>query len=84
NTLPPPDALPIAAATAGAAAATATAGSGRAGAAAPARDTSLAETGGDGGTPYLAVGGAAVLAAGSAVLFLSVRRRAATGGRHGR
>ncbi|MFF8595460.1 lytic polysaccharide monooxygenase [Streptomyces sp. NPDC015220] len=47
-------------------------------------DRSLAETGGDGSTPYVAVGGAAVLALGSAVLFLSVRRRAATGGRHGR
>lgn len=44
---------------------------------------SLAETGGDGSTPYLAVGGAAVLALGAAALFASVRRRAA-GGRHGR
>ncbi|MEU0740570.1 lytic polysaccharide monooxygenase [Streptomyces sp. NPDC006134] len=43
----------------------------------------LAETGGDGTTPYLAVGGAAVLALGAAVLFASVRRRA-VGGRHGR
>ncbi|MFF3847651.1 lytic polysaccharide monooxygenase [Streptomyces sp. NPDC002328] len=43
----------------------------------------LAETGGDGSTPYLAVGGAAVLALGAAALFLSVRRRA-VGGRHGR
>ncbi|MGW3953873.1 lytic polysaccharide monooxygenase [Streptomyces sp. NPDC004752] len=43
----------------------------------------LAETGANGGTPYLAAGGAAVLSLGSAVLFLSVRRRA-TGGRHGR
>ncbi|MFK4148316.1 lytic polysaccharide monooxygenase [Streptomyces sp. NPDC004065] len=43
----------------------------------------LAETGGDGGTPYVAVGGAAALALGSAVLFASVRRRAA-GGRNGR
>ncbi|MFI2643501.1 lytic polysaccharide monooxygenase [Streptomyces sp. NPDC018610] len=48
------------------------------------RGTSLAETGGAGSTPYVAVGGAAVLAAGSAVLFLSVRRRASAGGRHGR
>ncbi|MEU5536670.1 lytic polysaccharide monooxygenase [Streptomyces sp. NPDC020362] len=43
----------------------------------------LAETGGDSSTPYLAVGGAAALALGSAALFMSVRRRAA-GGRHGR
>ncbi|MFE5602643.1 lytic polysaccharide monooxygenase [Streptomyces coelicoflavus] len=44
----------------------------------------LAETGGDSATPYIAVGGAAVLALGAATLFASVRRRAATGGRHGR
>jgi chitin-binding protein len=44
----------------------------------------LAETGGDGSTPYLAVGGAAVLALGAAVLFASVRRRAVGGGRPGR
>ncbi|MCL7364708.1 MULTISPECIES: lytic polysaccharide monooxygenase auxiliary activity family 9 protein [Streptomyces] len=44
----------------------------------------LAETGGDGTTPYLAVGGAAALALGAATLFASVRRRAASGGRHGR
>ncbi|MDG9718128.1 lytic polysaccharide monooxygenase [Streptomyces sp. DH24] len=44
----------------------------------------LAETGGDSGTPYLAVGGAAALAIGSATLFASVRRRAAAGGRRGR
>ncbi|ANP54161.1 chitin-binding protein [Streptomyces griseochromogenes] len=43
----------------------------------------LAETGGDSSTSYLAVGGAAALALGSAALFMSVRRRAA-GGRHGR
>ncbi|GHI08829.1 chitin-binding protein [Streptomyces cellostaticus] len=43
----------------------------------------LAETGASTGTSYLAVGGAAALALGSAALFLSVRRRAA-GGRHGR
>jgi chitin-binding protein len=43
----------------------------------------LAETGGDGTTPYLMVGGAAALALGSAALFASTRRRAA-GGRHGR
>ncbi|WP_089102984.1 lytic polysaccharide monooxygenase [Streptomyces hyaluromycini] len=36
----------------------------------------LAETGGDGSTPYLAIGGAAALALGSSALFLSVRRRA--------
>ncbi|MET9776695.1 lytic polysaccharide monooxygenase [Streptomyces sp. NPDC006367] len=44
----------------------------------------LAETGGDSSTAYLAVGGAATLALGAAVLFASVRRRALTGGRHGR
>ncbi|ALV36641.1 lytic polysaccharide monooxygenase [Streptomyces sp. CdTB01] len=44
----------------------------------------LAETGGGGETPYLAVGGAAALALGSAALFASVRRRASDGGRHGR
>ncbi|MEU0336084.1 lytic polysaccharide monooxygenase [Streptomyces sp. NPDC006193] len=40
----------------------------------------LAETGASGSTGYLAVGGAAALALGSAALFLSVRRRAAGGG----
>ncbi|MGV9708564.1 lytic polysaccharide monooxygenase auxiliary activity family 9 protein [Streptomyces sp. NPDC003483] len=44
----------------------------------------LAETGGDSGTPYLAVGGASALALGAAALFASVRRRAVNGGRHGR
>ncbi|WP_031486194.1 lytic polysaccharide monooxygenase [Streptomyces bicolor] len=44
----------------------------------------LAETGGDSGTAYLAMGGAATLALGSAVLFASVRRRAVGGGRPGR
>jgi chitin-binding protein len=44
----------------------------------------LAETGASTGTSYVAIGGAAALALGSAVLFLSVRRRAAGGGRHGR
>ncbi|GAA2927298.1 lytic polysaccharide monooxygenase [Streptomyces mexicanus] len=48
------------------------------------RTRNLAETGGDGSVPYVAVGGAAALALGSAVLFASVRRRAASGGRHGR
>ncbi|MFG2575526.1 lytic polysaccharide monooxygenase [Streptomyces sp. NPDC048481] len=51
-------------------------------AAGPATGGSLARTGDD-GTPYLAVGGAAVLALGSGLLFASVRRRAAAGG-HGR
>lgn len=36
----------------------------------------LAETGGDGDTPYLAAGGAAVLALGAAVVFATTRRRA--------
>ncbi|MET8076191.1 lytic polysaccharide monooxygenase [Streptomyces sp. NPDC005303] len=45
----------------------------------------LAETGGDSSTGYLAMGGAATLAAGTAVLFGSVRRRTAnSGGRNGR
>ncbi|MEU2554871.1 lytic polysaccharide monooxygenase [Streptomyces sp. NPDC013313] len=43
----------------------------------------LAETGASTGTSYVAVGGAATLALGSAALFLSVRRRSA-GGRPGR
>ncbi|MFF3502828.1 lytic polysaccharide monooxygenase [Streptomyces sp. NPDC003247] len=46
--------------------------------------TSLAETGGDSSTPYIAVGGAGVLALGAAVLFASVRRRAVSGARHSR
>ncbi|MGW2959539.1 lytic polysaccharide monooxygenase auxiliary activity family 9 protein [Streptomyces sp. NPDC001220] len=45
-------------------------------AAAGSPQTVLAETGGSGSTPYLAVGGAAALALGSGALFLSVRRRA--------
>ncbi|CAL9400796.1 lytic polysaccharide monooxygenase auxiliary activity family 9 protein [Streptomyces sp. enrichment culture] len=44
----------------------------------------LAETGGDGSTPYVAIGGAAALALGASALFLSARRRAVSGGRHGR
>ncbi|HLL34484.1 MAG TPA: lytic polysaccharide monooxygenase [Streptomyces sp.] len=44
----------------------------------------LAETGGDSATAYIAVGGAAALALGAAALFASVRRKAVTGGRHGR
>jgi chitin-binding protein len=44
----------------------------------------LAETGGDSSTVSLATGGAGALAIGSAVLFRSVRRRAATGSRHDR
>ncbi|MGW0331994.1 lytic polysaccharide monooxygenase auxiliary activity family 9 protein [Streptomyces sp. NPDC003011] len=44
----------------------------------------LAETGGDDSTPYLAMGGAAALALGSAALFASVRRRTVSGGRRGR
>ncbi|WP_217170846.1 lytic polysaccharide monooxygenase [Streptomyces sp. AC512_CC834] len=51
--------------------------------AAGASTENLAETGGDSTTPYIAVGGAAALALGAAVLFASVRRRATTGGRHG-
>ncbi|MGW3289139.1 lytic polysaccharide monooxygenase auxiliary activity family 9 protein [Streptomyces sp. NPDC001002] len=44
----------------------------------------LAATGGGDNTPYLAMGGAAALALGSATLFATVRRRATGGGRHGR
>ncbi|MFH8612401.1 lytic polysaccharide monooxygenase [Streptomyces sp. NPDC018029] len=42
----------------------------------------LAETGGDSTTPYIAMGGAAILAMGAAAMFATTRRRAA--GRHGR
>ncbi|MEV7193196.1 lytic polysaccharide monooxygenase [Streptomyces sp. NPDC093510] len=42
----------------------------------------LAETGGDSTTPYIAMGGAAILAVGTAAMFATTRRRAA--GRHGR
>lgn len=45
----------------------------------------LAETGGDSTTPYIAAGGAAILAAGAAVMFGTVRRKTRpAGGRHGR
>ncbi|MCK7623187.1 lytic polysaccharide monooxygenase [Streptomyces sp. RS10V-4] len=44
---------------------------------APAGGKRLAETGGDGATAPLALGGAAVLAAGAGVLFATARRRAA-------
>ncbi|WP_031162336.1 lytic polysaccharide monooxygenase auxiliary activity family 9 protein [Streptomyces durhamensis] len=43
----------------------------------------LAETGASSGTSYVALGGAAALALGSAALFLSVRRRAAGGAHRG-
>ncbi|MFJ4789415.1 lytic polysaccharide monooxygenase [Streptomyces sp. NPDC088794] len=46
--------------------------------------SNLAETGSDDNTPYLAMGGAAALALGSATLFATIRRRATGGGRHGR
>lgn len=45
---------------------------------------SLAETGGDASTSYIAIGGAAALALGAAALFASVRRRAAPDSRRGR
>ncbi|MEU9138845.1 lytic polysaccharide monooxygenase [Streptomyces sp. NPDC048404] len=45
---------------------------------------SLAETGGDASTSYIAIGGAAALALGAAALFASVRRRATPGSRRGR
>ncbi|MGW0968515.1 lytic polysaccharide monooxygenase auxiliary activity family 9 protein [Streptomyces sp. NPDC002516] len=44
---------------------------------------SLAETGGDSSTSYVAIGGAAALALGAAALFASVRRRATPGSRRG-
>ncbi|MDX3642451.1 lytic polysaccharide monooxygenase [Streptomyces sp. MB09-02B] len=60
-------------------------GTGSGGLAEPAGgEDGLADTGGDGLTPYLALGGAAVLALGSSLLFAAARRRATTGGRHGR
>lgn len=49
-----------------------------------AADENLAETGGDSSTAYVAVGGAAVLAAGAATVFATARRRTAAGARHGR
>ncbi|MFG3349744.1 lytic polysaccharide monooxygenase [Streptomyces sp. NPDC048018] len=63
--------------------ATAAPGTAAAGTAAPApapdggSGEELAETGGDAATPYLAMGGAAVLAVGAAVLFAATRRRSA-------
>ncbi|WP_415948875.1 lytic polysaccharide monooxygenase [Streptomyces sp. KLOTTS4A1] len=48
-----------------------------------AAEENLAETGGDSTTPYLATGGAAVLALGAALVFATVRRRVSTG-RHSR
>lgn len=45
--------------------------------------SNLAETGGSSATPVIAIGGAAVLAVGAAVLFGVARRRTAAG-RHGR
>ncbi|NEC12854.1 lytic polysaccharide monooxygenase [Streptomyces sp. SID8014] len=47
----------------------------------PAGGEDLAETGGDSATPYVAIGGAGVLALGAAFLFASARRRA-VGSRH--
>ncbi|MFF2809343.1 lytic polysaccharide monooxygenase [Streptomyces sp. NPDC058000] len=47
------------------------------GAAAPVDGRRLAETGGDGSTAPLAIGGAAVLALGAGVLFTAARRKAA-------
>ncbi|MGP3984422.1 lytic polysaccharide monooxygenase auxiliary activity family 9 protein [Streptomyces sp. KR80] len=47
------------------------------GSGAPAGDDNLAETGGDSSTTPIALGGAAVLALGSALLFATTRRKAA-------
>ncbi|MFJ1750548.1 lytic polysaccharide monooxygenase [Streptomyces sp. NPDC088116] len=44
----------------------------------------LAETGGTSTTPYIAIGGAATLAVGAAVMFGTVRRKAVPAARHGR
>ncbi|MFE2640289.1 lytic polysaccharide monooxygenase [Streptomyces scopuliridis] len=44
----------------------------------------LAETGGDSNTSYLAIGGAAALAIGAAVTFGTARRKAVSAGRHSR
>ncbi|MDX3537116.1 lytic polysaccharide monooxygenase [Streptomyces sp. MB09-01] len=44
----------------------------------------LAETGGNGATPAIAIAGAGALAVGAAVLFGLARRRATTASRHGR
>ncbi|WP_329194004.1 MULTISPECIES: lytic polysaccharide monooxygenase [unclassified Streptomyces] len=51
--------------------------------AAAAKTGDLAQTGGDGSAPMIAIAGAGTLAVGSAVLFAVARRRATTG-RHGR
>ncbi|MFI8355077.1 lytic polysaccharide monooxygenase auxiliary activity family 9 protein [Streptomyces cyaneofuscatus] len=48
------------------------------------QDDVLAETGGSSSSTYLAMGEAAVLAVGAAVLFSSQRRRATASGRHSR
>ncbi|MEV8528577.1 lytic polysaccharide monooxygenase [Streptomyces sp. NPDC052000] len=48
------------------------------------RTQNLAETGGNSSTPYLAMGGAGALAVGAAALFVTLRRKAAPAGRHGR
>ncbi|MCT9093134.1 lytic polysaccharide monooxygenase [Streptomyces sp. ASQP_92] len=45
---------------------------------------SLAETGGDGSTSYLAVGGAGAIALGAAALFATLRRKSLATGRHSR
>jgi chitin-binding protein len=47
-------------------------------------EENLAATGADGSTPYIAMGGAAILAIGAAVLFGTVRRKAVPAGRHSR
>ncbi|MGW0548061.1 lytic polysaccharide monooxygenase auxiliary activity family 9 protein [Streptomyces altiplanensis] len=52
-------------------------GTGAARPVAAAAGENLAETGGDSTTPYIAIGGAAALAVGAAVMFGSVRRKAA-------
>ncbi|AYG83796.1 Chitin-binding protein CbpD [Streptomyces hundungensis] len=44
----------------------------------------LAETGGDGSTSYLAIGGAGAIALGAAALFATLRRKSLAAGRHSR
>ncbi|MBT1189116.1 lytic polysaccharide monooxygenase [Streptomyces sp. CJ_13] len=51
---------------------------------APARSGNLAETGGSGVTPMIAIAGAGTLGVGATVLFALARRRATTTGRGGR
>ncbi|MGW6549748.1 lytic polysaccharide monooxygenase auxiliary activity family 9 protein [Streptomyces sp. NPDC055051] len=79
ETQPEPTAEATEAAPAGTPAATATKAANAPAAAGAGESVELAETGGDALTPYLALGGAGVLAAGAAVLFGTTRRRTRRG-----